>query len=171
MAHKPRVDINTNAYRALFPFFLTISVMLLLVWRLILSPGLADKPETCPTNTDPYFVQPGDSCWDIAKAHGISLEQFQKINPKVQCEPLMPGASVCLPDVEKWKVTMDKWIYTFISPASWFPCFLGMFLINRFGFAGAFGVFHHILHLVIELVLSKFKHPPLHRHYIGVRQF
>lgn len=96
MAHKPHVDINGSAYRTLFPFFLLIAIVLLLVWRLILSPGLSAH-ENCPAQTKAYFVQPGDSCWDIAKAHGVSFEQLQKLNPKVQCEPLMPGTTVCLP--------------------------------------------------------------------------
>lgn len=96
MAHKPYIDINASAYRTLFPFFLFIAVILLLVWRLILSPGLSAR-EDCPAETKAYFVQPGDSCWDIAKAHDLSLEQLQTLNPKLQCEPLMPGTSICLP--------------------------------------------------------------------------
>ncbi|XP_006453913.1 hypothetical protein AGABI2DRAFT_175659 [Agaricus bisporus var. bisporus H97] len=96
MAHKPRININASAYRTLFPFFLIIAVVLLLVWRLVLSPGLSAR-EPCPPETQPYFVEPGDSCWDISKAHGISLDKLQTLNPKLQCDPLMPGSTVCLP--------------------------------------------------------------------------
>ncbi|KXN85773.1 hypothetical protein AN958_10956 [Leucoagaricus sp. SymC.cos] len=47
--------------------------------------------------TQAYFVQPGDSCWEIANTHGISLDKLQTMNPKLQCEPLLPGSTVCLP--------------------------------------------------------------------------
>ncbi|KXN85774.1 hypothetical protein AN958_10957 [Leucoagaricus sp. SymC.cos] len=90
MAHKPHININA------FPFFLIIAVIVLLVWRLVLSPGLSAR-ESCPTQTQAYFVQPGDSCWEIANTHGISLDKLQTMNPKLQCEPLLPGSTVCLP--------------------------------------------------------------------------
>lgn len=95
MAYKQ--NINAGAYRTLFPFFLIIVVILLLVWRLILSPGLANPVPTCPKNTIGYWVQPGDSCWDIAKLHGCSLDRLRELNPSVKCESLMPGTTVCLP--------------------------------------------------------------------------
>jgi len=96
MAYKPY--INTSAYTTLFPFFLLIAVMLLLIWRLVLSPGLANPAEMCPKNTTGYWVQPGDSCWEIARVHGCSFDEFKELNQKVQCDPLMPGTTVCLPD-------------------------------------------------------------------------
>lgn len=96
MAYKKNPD--TNAYRTLFPFFLIIAVVLLLVWRLIVSPGLSPPVSTCPKTTTLYWVQPGDSCWDISQTHGCSLDAFKELNRKVDCTVLMPGTTVCLPD-------------------------------------------------------------------------
>ncbi|RDB19369.1 hypothetical protein Hypma_013425 [Hypsizygus marmoreus] len=92
---------NNGAYRTLFPFFLIIAVVLLLVWRLILSPGISSPTNVCPKRTTGYWVEPGDSCWDISKAHGCSLEEFKELNQKVDCSALMPGTTVCLPNVPR----------------------------------------------------------------------
>ncbi|KAF8673478.1 hypothetical protein AX14_005385 [Amanita brunnescens Koide BX004] len=103
MAHKS--DINAGAYRTLFPFFLLISAVLLLVWRLVLSPTLSTAPvKLCPkAQTIPHLVQPGDTCWEIAKAQGCSLEELKELNAKAHCDKLMPGEVVCVPG-EKTKV-------------------------------------------------------------------
>ncbi|KAF7302827.1 Peptidoglycan-binding domain protein [Mycena kentingensis (nom. inval.)] len=42
------IHTNASAYRTIFPFFLLIGVVLLLIWRLILSPGLAPAEEPLP---------------------------------------------------------------------------------------------------------------------------
>ncbi|KAF6748425.1 hypothetical protein DFP72DRAFT_916691 [Ephemerocybe angulata] len=99
LAHS-RHPMDVNPYRTLFPFFLIIAVVLLLVWRLILSPAMFPGPSQCPEGTALYYVQPGDSCWAVAKMHGISLEKLQQLNPKVQCDPLIPGTSFCLPPLK-----------------------------------------------------------------------
>ena len=90
---------QTSPYRTLFPFFLLIAVILLLIWRVVLSPNLFSptKPKVCPEGTRSYYVQPGESCWDLATASGWEFERFKEVNPKVECEPLMPGTSICLP--------------------------------------------------------------------------
>ena len=90
---------QTSPYRTLFPFFLLIAVILLLIWRVVLSPNLFSptKPKVCPEGTRSYYVQPGESCWDLATASGWEFERFKEVNPKVGCEPLMPGTSICLP--------------------------------------------------------------------------
>lgn len=92
---------NPSAYRTLFPFFLIIAVVLLLVWRLILSPGLSVPKNPCAQGMQAYWVQAGDSCWEIATRHGYTLEKLQGWNPKVDCEVLMPGTTVCLPGESK----------------------------------------------------------------------
>ncbi|KAF8640850.1 hypothetical protein AX17_000498 [Amanita inopinata Kibby_2008] len=97
MAYKG--DVNTGAYKTLFPFFLLISVVLLLIWRLVLSPGLSAPAKLCPNlGTTPYLIQPGDTCWEISKAYGCSVDQLREFNPKMQCERLLPGSIVCVPD-------------------------------------------------------------------------
>ncbi|KAF5311846.1 hypothetical protein D9619_002522 [Psilocybe cf. subviscida] len=88
---------SQQAYRTLFPFFLIIAVVLLLIWRLILSPGLSTPVKRCPEGTASYWIQPGESCWDLSHKNGWTLDKFKENNPKVVCDPLMPGTSVCLP--------------------------------------------------------------------------
>jgi len=89
---------TTSAYRTIFPFFLLVAVVLLLVWRLVLYPTSPPAPSPpCPDKTVPYWVKSGDSCWEISRAHGCSLEKFKDLNPKVDCDKLMPGRRVCLP--------------------------------------------------------------------------
>ncbi|KAJ7508356.1 hypothetical protein B0H11DRAFT_24070 [Mycena galericulata] len=94
-----QVYSNASAYRTLFPFFLLIGVVLLLIWRLILSPGLAAPESACPTGAKSYLVEPGDSCWEIARTHGCSLDELKNLNKELVCERLMPGTTVCLPVV------------------------------------------------------------------------
>lgn len=89
--------VNVGSYRTLFPFFLIIAVILLLIWRLILSPGLSTPTKKCPEGTSSYWVQPGDNCWEVARERGWTMDKFKEANPKVVCEPLMPGTSLCLP--------------------------------------------------------------------------
>ena len=89
--------INISSYRTLFPFFLIIAVVLLLIWRLVISPGLSTPTKKCPEGTSSYWVQPGENCWEISRKNGWSLEKFKEINPNTVCDPLMPGTSVCLP--------------------------------------------------------------------------
>lgn len=97
---RPMADqssINMGSYRTLFPFFLIIAVVLLLIWRLVISPGISTPTRKCPEGLSSYWAQPGDSCWEISRKNGWSLEQFKEINPSVVCDPLMPGTSICLP--------------------------------------------------------------------------
>ena len=89
-----------SAYRSLFPFFLIIAVLLLLVWRLLVQPSLSSPvvtPKRCPEGTASHWIQPGQSCWELSHERGWSLAQFKEANPKVNCEPLLPGTTVCLP--------------------------------------------------------------------------
>ncbi|KIJ12831.1 carbohydrate-binding module family 50 protein [Paxillus involutus ATCC 200175] len=89
--------LRGGPYRTLFPFFLTIAVFLLLIWRLVLLPTRT-APAPCPSTTIPYLVQPGSTCWDIARRHNSTLDRFVIVNPKVTCSNLQPGYRVCVPD-------------------------------------------------------------------------
>jgi hypothetical protein len=97
----PRTTVNVGSYRTLFPFFLIIAVVLLLIWRLIVSPGLSTPTKKCPEGTSSHWIQPGDNCWELSRQHGWTLEKFKEANPKVVCDPITPGTSVCLPPLKK----------------------------------------------------------------------
>lgn len=87
-----------SPYRMLFPFFLIIIVVLLLVWRLIISPGLTPvKYSKCPEGSTRVAVVAGDTCWRIAEAHGCGLEVLKKANANIVCERLIPGDQICVP--------------------------------------------------------------------------
>lgn len=87
-----------SPYRVLFPFFLIIIVVLLLVWRLAVSPGLIPvKYAKCPEGSSRVVVVAGDTCWKVAEAHGCGLEALRRANAKVVCERLMPGDQICVP--------------------------------------------------------------------------
>ncbi|KAI0005559.1 hypothetical protein BJV74DRAFT_805253 [Russula compacta] len=87
-----------SPYRMLFPFFLIIIVVLLLVWRLIVSPGLIPvKYSKCPEGSSRVAVVAGDTCWRIADVHGCGLEGLRKVNGNLVCERLIPGDQICVP--------------------------------------------------------------------------
>jgi len=97
-----------NAYRTFFPFFLIIAVFLLLVWRLVVAPDILTGNKKCPEGTALYYIQPGDSCWDVARSHRIDLDRFKSLNPKVNCDLLLPGVAVCLPPLESSFSTLAR---------------------------------------------------------------
>lgn len=89
---------NKAAYRLLLPFFLIIAVVLLLIWRFIISPDLSSPSHaTCPEKSVKYEVQPGDTCWDISQTHQCSVETVMHLNPGLDCATLVPGAILCVP--------------------------------------------------------------------------
>jgi len=95
--------INVESIRSLFPFFLIIAVVLLLAWRLVVAPSLRTPAKVCPEGTSVHWIRPGESCWELSRQHGWSLEKFVETNPEVICEPLIPGTSVCLPPKDNTK--------------------------------------------------------------------
>jgi len=102
LAQDSEIAPTTSPYRTLFPFFLMIAVVLLIVWRLIVSPYvLGPQPgggDSCSAKgMKTYWVQPGDTCWEIARAHTCMLDQLKDANKAVDCKLLMPGTTMCLP--------------------------------------------------------------------------
>ncbi|KAG6830098.1 hypothetical protein H0H92_002271 [Tricholoma furcatifolium] len=86
---------RAGPYTTLFPFLLIIAVLLLLAWRLLVSPAFssASLPPACQTGAAPYWIQPGDSCWDIARRRGFSVDLLKGMNPGLECQKLMPGTT------------------------------------------------------------------------------
>ncbi|KAH8998808.1 hypothetical protein EDB86DRAFT_2910195 [Lactarius hatsudake] len=87
-----------SPYRMIFPFFLIIIVVLLLVWRVVVSPGLIPvKYPMCPEGSSRVTVVAGDTCWRIAETHGCGLEGLKRVNAGLRCERLLPGDQICVP--------------------------------------------------------------------------
>ncbi|KAF7563544.1 hypothetical protein G7046_g595 [Stylonectria norvegica] len=61
------------------------------------SPDLSPPVVTCAQGTTGYTVQPGDTCWAIAKGRGISVEDMRGYNDGLDCAELPVGAQICLP--------------------------------------------------------------------------
>ena len=96
--HKSRFGFRGNsAYRTILPFFLIVAVVLLLVIRLV-SSGSSVPPVNCPPATEPYRISRGNTCWDLAQAWGISVDEILDVNKGLNCDSLRPGQSICLPE-------------------------------------------------------------------------
>ncbi|OCH92987.1 hypothetical protein OBBRIDRAFT_772415 [Obba rivulosa] len=98
--HSPSRGFQMSSYRMLFPFFLLVVVALLLVIRLVHSPGAVDPPlaKLCPNSTEVYRVQQGDTCWGLSQARGCSVDKMREVNSGLECDKLTPGQLVCLPE-------------------------------------------------------------------------
>ncbi|KAM5356817.1 hypothetical protein ACJ41O_003463 [Fusarium nematophilum] len=51
----------------------------------------------CPEGTTTYFVQKGDTCWDIAKKNGMSVDDLVKENIGLDCDSLKVEQEICIP--------------------------------------------------------------------------
>ena len=59
--------------------------------------GQANSQYTASKST--VTVQPGDTLWTIAQAHGVSVQALQSANPSVNPNDLLVGEVLTLPDV------------------------------------------------------------------------
>ncbi|KAJ4324063.1 hypothetical protein N0V84_004029 [Fusarium piperis] len=64
----------------------------------------------CQHTTTPYWIKSGDTCWDIANSHGISVDDLLKENAEISCDTLKPKQRICLPnkDTKLAENTKDK---------------------------------------------------------------
>ncbi|KAJ3532019.1 hypothetical protein NM208_g8625 [Fusarium decemcellulare] len=51
----------------------------------------------CPEGTTAYAVHQGDTCWDIAKKNGLSVDDLVKQNAGLDCDALKVNDRICLP--------------------------------------------------------------------------
>lgn len=54
---------------------------------------LLEKTTVAPKSVvpRPYVVQPGDTLWDIAAKHGISVQELAHLNKMTSADPIYPG--------------------------------------------------------------------------------
>jgi len=94
-----------EAWRYILPFFLLCSLFLLMVFWFVGGWGIpflggggnAEKTRDCGSGWELYVVKSGDSCWEIAETHGISVEGLKVMNAGLVCENLGLGEGVCVP--------------------------------------------------------------------------
>jgi hypothetical protein len=97
LIRQAQMDGNNEAWRMMLPFFLMVAVFLLLVFY-ILTPSMSRTPGiACTEHSQPYTVQPGDSCWKIATDHSISVEDLLSFNLGTDCTRLEVGKEICVP--------------------------------------------------------------------------
>jgi len=88
-----------EAWRMMAPFLLLICAFLLAVY-LLLGGRLwwfgGNKLMTCPDHQQVYQVQNGDTCWDISRKAGMSLEQLESMNMDLNCDSLQIGREICI---------------------------------------------------------------------------
>ncbi len=84
----------------LLNFFLLIGVFLLAVfWFLGLATRRSAAGPPAPCGSRPaHMVWPGDTCWAIARAAAVSLDQLLAANAGLDCDRLSVGSIVCLPE-------------------------------------------------------------------------
>lgn len=57
----------------------------------------AEKIVACSDQATPHEIVAGDTCWSIADAGGVSLDQLQQENEGVNCDALSVGGTICVP--------------------------------------------------------------------------
>ncbi|KAK1221639.1 hypothetical protein PQX77_015554 [Marasmius sp. AFHP31] len=106
---------RTGAYRTIFPFFLIIAVVLLLVLRAVSPQSSRPATPEC-VHSDESLVQTirsGDTCWGICEdswgKHGedtgkcleklIEENKLQNEGRGIDCDRLVAGQGICVPIV------------------------------------------------------------------------
>ncbi len=107
----PRHQVSTaaapkSAWRQIAPFLLIVGVVLLLLLKYFSSFSSIPPPVSreCINGFVFYEVAAGDSCWSIAEGHGWDLESLNRVNPHLNCNPLLPGNILCVPHIS-WEIS------------------------------------------------------------------
>ncbi|KAF1966833.1 hypothetical protein BU23DRAFT_592916 [Bimuria novae-zelandiae CBS 107.79] len=94
---------NRESVKMMLPFALLVIVFLLAMFRFLggAGSGADDKPPqiTCAEGARVVEIEKGDTCWAIAEAHGLGVEQLLGMegNDGLDCDGLRPGHGICVP--------------------------------------------------------------------------
>jgi len=91
----------SSPYRTLFPFVLLVAVTLLLVFRLVGPIHTQTSANACPEGSSDYYIKSGDTCWQISKTYGCSLDRMLDFNSGLNCDALRVGEKICVPYPDK----------------------------------------------------------------------
>jgi hypothetical protein len=95
---------NREAVRMMMPFAVIVLIFLILVFKLLYA-GDAESltpPEgsvACDQGAHEVQVEQGDTCWAIAQASHITVEELLALrgNEQVDCDRLAVGKNICVP--------------------------------------------------------------------------
>ncbi|KAI0528042.1 carbohydrate-binding module family 50 protein [Xylaria bambusicola] len=85
--------------RPLLNWFLLVGLFLLAVMWFI-SGGSKDRTEvvrSCDDGATPYMIKADDTCWAIAEARSVSLDDLLEKNKGLDCDMLSIGQTICVP--------------------------------------------------------------------------
>lgn len=95
---------NKEATRIMLPFALLVLVFLVLVFKLLYrsdNGSVADPQDAidCGEGSDGIQLQQGDTCWAIAQACSITVEELLGLrgNEYIDCARLVVGKGICVP--------------------------------------------------------------------------
>ncbi|KAI1127769.1 carbohydrate-binding module family 50 protein [Nemania abortiva] len=83
----------------LLNWFLLVGLFLLVILWFI-SGGSKRSTEVvrnCADDTAPYKIKSGDTCWAIAEARSVSLDDLLANNEGLDCDKLAVGETICVP--------------------------------------------------------------------------
>ncbi|KAF2183208.1 carbohydrate-binding module family 50 protein [Zopfia rhizophila CBS 207.26] len=103
-AHNARLkEGNKESVRMMLPFALLVLVFMLLLFKFINGgAGADDKVQVhCAESYTAYEIRKGDTCWGVAKAYGLGVDDLLELkgNEGVDCDKLGVGQQVCVPEV------------------------------------------------------------------------
>ncbi|KAL2201980.1 hypothetical protein CC79DRAFT_158715 [Sarocladium strictum] len=82
----------------LLQFGVIIGVFLLLLFWFLRVNASHSSIVRCTEGTSKYTIKPDDTCWAIAQAKGIDIKDILTYNKGVDCENLVIGSAMCLPE-------------------------------------------------------------------------
>lgn len=101
---------NREAVRMMLPFALLVLVFMFLLFKLVGGGAWADgAPKQvldCGQGSHQIEVDKGDTCWEIARDHGLGVEDLLALrgNERVVCERLRIGMGICVKDAKRANV-------------------------------------------------------------------
>lgn len=98
----PFEEGNRQAVKMMLPFALLVIVFMLFLFKFILG-GSADQAEpqiACAEGHKRVEVQSGETCWKIATAQGLTVDELTGLqgNQDIDCEVLKAGQMMCVPN-------------------------------------------------------------------------
>lgn len=88
-----------QAYAPLFNFFMLVGLFLMGVVWLLYRSRASSVPDgaDCALGQDEHTIAKGDTCWGIAQAKALSVEELLAANEGLNCDKLQVGKVICVP--------------------------------------------------------------------------